>query len=218
VIDRESYENPVIARLSMKFLAVKVDRRRAAGCGMHGYQSAISAISARVAGRWTGFLMPMGKTVFGGRIFHGGSVWGGRISARAAGSGGVVQEQESGFIAGGGIAGGFVRRRKCSRARTESSMRKWWSRRCGLTQLFDIRMADWKAPKFPHCSAIDLVLERYQQTKERHLLAVGGKRRWRKWRARVYDQLAGGFHRYSVDEKWLVPHFEKMSYGTIRNC
>jgi len=31
-------------------------------------------------------------------------------------------------------------------------------------------------------------------------------------RGGVYDQLAGGFHRYSVDERWLVPHFEKMSY------
>ena len=78
------------------------------------------------------------------------------------------------------------------------------------------------APKFPHPSALDLVMHRYARAKNeggkgankqtdslRHVfvhtlekMAHGG----------VYDQLAGGFHRYSVDERWIVPHFEKMSY------
>ncbi len=78
------------------------------------------------------------------------------------------------------------------------------------------------APKFPHPSALDLVMHRYARAKNeggkdankqtdalRHVfvhtlekMAHGG----------VYDQLAGGFHRYSVDERWTVPHFEKMSY------
>jgi uncharacterized protein YyaL (SSP411 family) len=59
---------------------------------------------------------------------------------------------------------------------------------------------------------IDLILERYQQTKEKHLLAMAETTLEKMARGGVYDQLAGGFHRYSVDEKWLVPHFEKMSY------
>jgi hypothetical protein len=81
------------------------------------------------------------------------------------------------------------------------------------------------APKFPHPSALDLLIERYARLAShtgadegvtntnlpelRNLIvttlehmANGG----------VYDQLAGGFHRYSVDERWVVPHFEKMSY------
>ena len=82
-----------------------------------------------------------------------------------------------------------------------------------ITQMFDIKNGGFgKAPKFPHCSAIDLVLERYQQTKERHLLAMAETTLEKMARGGVYDQLAGGFHRYSVDERWLVPHFEKMSY------
>ena len=77
-----------------------------------------------------------------------------------------------------------------------------------------------QAPKFPHPSALDLLIERYARgstsvsedsnndalrtlilTTLEHM-ANGG----------VYDQLAGGFHRYSVDERWVVPHFEKMCY------
>jgi uncharacterized protein YyaL (SSP411 family) len=57
-----------------------------------------------------------------------------------------------------------------------------------------------------------LVLERYQQTKEKHLLAIAETTLEKMAHGGVYDQLAGGFHRYSVDERWLVPHFEKMSY------
>jgi hypothetical protein len=82
-----------------------------------------------------------------------------------------------------------------------------------ITQLFDIKNGGFgRAPKFPHASAIDLLLERYQQTKEKHLLAMAETTLEKMARGGVYDQLAGGFHRYSVDERWLVPHFEKMSY------
>src|SRR5712692_9283152 len=63
----------------------------------------------------------------------------------------------------------------------------------------------------PRNSRIPL-LERYQQTKEKQLLAVVEGTLEKMGRDGVYDQLAGGFHRYSVDERWLVPHFEKMSY------
>jgi len=82
-----------------------------------------------------------------------------------------------------------------------------------MTQLFDIKNGGFgRAPKFPHSSAIDLILERYQQTKEKHLLAMAETTLEKMACGGVYDQLAGGFHRYSVDERWLVPHFEKMSY------
>ena len=91
-----------------------------------------------------------------------------------------------------------------------------------ITQLFDIKNGGFgRAPKFPHASAVDLILERYQQTvgrsaaareEDKHLLAMAETTLEKMARGGVYDQLAGGFHRYSVDERWLVPHFEKMSY------
>jgi uncharacterized protein len=61
------------------------------------------------------------------------------------------------------------------------------------------------APKFPPASAIEFLLRRGETEMSAHTLramAHGG----------MYDQVGGGFHRYSVDARWLVPHFEKMLY------
>src|SRR4030095_3061569 len=63
-----------------------------------------------------------------------------------------------------------------------------------------------------------LILDRYQQTAgngadgAKHLLAMAETTLEKMARGGMYDQLGGGFHRYSTDERWLVPHFEKMSY------
>jgi uncharacterized protein YyaL (SSP411 family) len=105
-----------------------------------------------------------------------------------------------------------------------------------------------QAPKFPHPSALDLLIERYARSKSPllaqedaremghaepspqartadgghpPLASAAGNSQLRELivttlehmaRGGVYDQLAGGFHRYSVDERWVVPHFEKMCY------
>src|SRR5438045_919482 len=85
-----------------------------------------------------------------------------------------------------------------------------------------------QAPKFPHPSALDLLIERYAHRQDSSELRSAGEpmatidfSRLREVivttlehmaRGGVYDQLAGGFHRYSVDERWIVPHFEKMCY------
>ena len=87
-----------------------------------------------------------------------------------------------------------------------------------LEQQFDNQHAGFgKAPKFPHPSNLQRLLRHWHGTKvianedERardmcrltlHAMASGG----------VYDQLAGGFYRYSVDDYWMIPHFEKMLY------
>ncbi|MGH9860825.1 MAG: thioredoxin domain-containing protein, partial [Candidatus Acidiferrales bacterium] len=82
-----------------------------------------------------------------------------------------------------------------------------------IVRMFDLRNGGFgRAPKFPHSSALDLLIEQYQSSRESHLLTVIETTLTRMARGGMYDQLAGGFHRYSVDEKWLVPHFEKMSY------
>jgi uncharacterized protein YyaL (SSP411 family) len=73
------------------------------------------------------------------------------------------------------------------------------------------------APKFPHPAALDLVMEQYVRAKDPgsahdELRTIFVHTLEKMARGGVYDQLAGGFHRYSVDERWIVPHFEKMSY------
>ena len=82
-----------------------------------------------------------------------------------------------------------------------------------MTQSFDSRWGGFgSAPKFPSTFALDLAMRLYQRSHDDQLLdmvntsldamAAGG----------MYDHIGGGFSRYSVDEKWLVPHFEKMLY------
>src|ERR1019366_2603940 len=78
------------------------------------------------------------------------------------------------------------------------------------------------APKFPHPAALDLVMDQYVRTTDRgandsdvsneELRTIFVTTMEKMARGGVYDQLAGGFHRYSVDERWIVPHFEKMCY------
>jgi uncharacterized protein YyaL (SSP411 family) len=75
------------------------------------------------------------------------------------------------------------------------------------------------APKFPHPAALDLVMDQYVRTGSSNVRPENQELRTifvhtleKMARGGVYDQLAGGFHRYSVDERWIVPHFEKMCY------
>src|SRR6185312_2774706 len=81
-------------------------------------------------------------------------------------------------------------------------------------------------PKFPHSSALDLLIDVAQRTAGRTQVKVANETvsvaeaakrvaivtLKKMARGGVYDHLAGGFHRYSVDEHWVVPHFEKMAY------
>ncbi|MGH9671178.1 MAG: thioredoxin domain-containing protein, partial [Terriglobales bacterium] len=67
-------------------------------------------------------------------------------------------------------------------------------------------------PKFPHPTAVTFLMHRWCDTRDDLTRAVIQKTLKGMGRGGVYDQLGGGFHRYSVDAQWIVPHFEKMSY------
>ncbi|MDE2815923.1 MAG: thioredoxin domain-containing protein [Chloroflexota bacterium] len=68
------------------------------------------------------------------------------------------------------------------------------------------------APKFPQAMSLDFLLRRYHRTQDLSLLNAITKTLDSMAHGGIYDQLGGGFHRYSVDAQWLVPHFEKMLY------
>jgi uncharacterized protein YyaL (SSP411 family) len=78
-----------------------------------------------------------------------------------------------------------------------------------MARLFDVRYGGFgSAPKFPHSAALEFLLggglDWQHQIVEKTLIGMA--------RGGIRDHLGGGFHRYSVDERWIVPHFEKMSY------
>ena len=215
VIDRESYENPEIAGMINKFyVPVKVDRDERPDVDSR-YQSAISAISGQGGWPLTAFLTPDGKPFFGGTYFPPEDAMGRPGFKR------ILM----------GIADAF----KARRAEVDSSA-KALEEAVAKAEVFHTARGEFDAgvvdsvvesalhlfdeahggfggaPKFPHSSATDLLLERYQSSRDPRLLHVVERTLTGMAEGGVYDQLAGGFHRYSVDERWCVPHFEKMTY------
>jgi uncharacterized protein YyaL (SSP411 family) len=215
VIDRESYENAEIAKIiNENFVAVKVDRDERPDVDAR-YQSAVSAISGQGGWPLTGFLLPNGKPFFGGTYFPPEDQMGRpgfrRMLLAVADS--YKNKKPELVRAANSLAEAVAQAEVFTGARAEFDPAVVEAQITSVTQQFDIKNGGFgRAPKFPHSSAVDLVLERYQQTKEKHLLAMIETTLEKMARGGVYDQLAGGFHRYSVDERWLVPHFEKMSY------
>jgi len=215
VIDRESYENAEIAKIiNEHFIPVKVDRDERPDVDSR-YQSAISAISGQGGWPLTGFLLPDGKPFFGGTYFPPEDQMGRPGFRRVLQAVADSYRNKRGELerAANSLADAVAQAEMFTGARADFDSGVVDVQVKSIVQLFDIKNGGFgRSPKFPHSSAIDLVLERYQQTKEKHLLAIVETTLEKMARGGVYDQLAGGFHRYSVDERWLVPHFEKMSY------
>jgi uncharacterized protein YyaL (SSP411 family) len=215
VIDRESYENAEIAKIiNEHFVAVKVDRDERPDVDSR-YQSAIGLISKQGGWPLTGFLLSDGKPFYGGTYFPPEDQMGRpgfrRVLLAVADS--YRNKRVELERAANSLADAVSQAEIFNGARADFDLAVVDDQIKSMTQLFDIKNGGFgHAPKFPHSSAIDLILERYQQTKEKHLLAMAETTLEKMARGGVYDQLEGGFHRYSVDERWVVPHFEKMSY------
>jgi uncharacterized protein YyaL (SSP411 family) len=215
VIDRESYENAEIAQIiNAHFVAVKVDRDERPDVDSR-YQSAISALSGQGGWPLTGFLLPDGKPFFGGTYFppedQAGRPGFRRVLLSVADA--YRNKRPDLERAANSLADAVAQAEIFTGARAAFDPAVVDAQITSITQQFDIDNGGFgRSPKFPHASAIDLALERYQQNKEKHLLAMVETTLEKMASGGVYDQLAGGFHRYSVDERWLVPHFEKMSY------
>ena len=215
VMDRESYDDPEVAAIvNEHFIAVKVDRDERPDIDSR-YQAAVSAVSGQGGWPLTAFLTPDGKPFYGGTYFPPNDGYGRpsfkRVLISIANAykdkhGDVVEQAkmvESAIVQAESFAGRGGRVSASIIAAIQKS----------AFSMFDAQHGGFgQAPKFPHPSALDLLIEQYARTGDERLrnlivttlehMANGG----------VYDQLAGGFHRYSVDERWVVPHFEKMCY------
>ena len=215
VIDRESYENPEIAGMINKFyVAVKVDRDERPDVDAR-YQSAISAISGQGGWPLTAFLTPDGKPFFGGTYFPPEDAMGRpgfkRILLGVAES--FKSRRKEVDTSAQALEDAVAKAEVFKTARGEFDARVVDSVIESALSMFDEKHGGFgQAPKFPHASATDLLLERYQSTGAKSLLHVAERTLTGMAEGGVYDQIAGGFHRYSVDERWCVPHFEKMTY------
>jgi uncharacterized protein YyaL (SSP411 family) len=215
VIDRESYENPALAAIiNEHYIPVKVDRDERPDVDSR-YQAAVSAMTGQGGWPLTAFLTPEGKPFFGGTYFPPEDAMGRpgfrRILLGVAEAFRTKREEVDKTAKA--IEEAVSHAEAFEGARADFDPTAVDAMVGAIVRMFDLRNGGFgQSPKFPHAAAIDLLLERYQSTKEPALLTVVEKTLEKMAQGGVYDQLAGGFHRYSVDERWLVPHFEKMSY------
>jgi len=237
VMDRESYDDAEVATIvNDNFIAVKVDRDERPDIDSR-YQAAVSAVSGQGGWPLTAFLTPDGKPFYGGTYFPPNDGYGRpsfkRVLLSIANAykekhGDVVEQAkmvESAIAQAESFAGKSGR----VSARIIDAIQN------SAFSMFDPQHGGFgQAPKFPHPSVLDLLIERYARKVKNPTLAAKGAARMghpqelsggedqlrnmivttleRMANGGVYDQLAGGFHRYSVDERWVVPHFEKMCY------
>ena len=215
VMDRESYENPEIAALiNRHFVAIKVDRDERPDVDAR-YQAAVSAISGQGGWPLTAILTPDGRPYFGGTYFPASDRYGrpgfGRVLLTMAQA--WSERRDEALESAGSVMAAIEQNESFSGRSGELTLSLVDKIAASALKQFDPRNGGFGSqPKFPHPSALDLLLEvamnrdngeaavAFAVTLEK--MASGG----------VYDQLAGGFHRYSVDERWVVPHFEKMLY------
>ncbi len=215
VMDRESYDDAEVAAIvNEHFVAVKVDRDERPDIDSR-YQAAVGALTGQGGWPLTAFLTPDGKPFYGGTYFPPADSYGrpsfkrvllssaaayrdkhGDVMERAKMVESAIARAESFSSSGGAVSATVID------AILESARK-----------MFDeVNGGFGTAPKFPHPAALDLVMDQFVCTKDEELRTIFVHTLEKMARGGVYDQLAGGFHRYSVDERWIVPHFEKMCY------
>ena len=222
VMDRESYEDVSTAELiNTHFIAVKVDRDERPDVDTR-YQAAVAAISGQGGWPLTVFLTPDGKPYFGGTYFPPEERYGQpgfqRVLRMMAHS---FYERRDEVVESAGSVMEAIEQSESftgppSDLQQPTAAAQIADRMVAATlQQFDpVHGGFGSQPKFPNAAALDMLLDaagrpgpdaeaaRNAALKTLHAMSRGG----------IFDQLAGGFHRYSVDSRWVVPHFEKMLY------
>ena len=215
VMDRESYENPAIASIiNQQYVAMKVDRDERPDVDAR-YQAAVSAISGQGGWPLTAFLTPDGRPYFGGTYFPPDDRYGrpgfGRVLQTMAQ---VWRERrDEALESAASVMAAIEHNESFSGRGAELSLALVDKIAGSALSQFDARNGGFGSqPKFPHPAALDLLLELAMNRDNEQAGEAFVTTLEKMARGGVYDQLAGGFHRYSVDERWVVPHFEKMLY------
>ena len=215
VMERESFEDDGIAALMNEhFVSIKVDREERADIDSI-YMAAVQAMTGQGGWPMTVFLTPDGKPFYGGTYFppedRGGLPSFPRVLTTMA----DVYCNRRGDVAN-------------TTTQLVAHMQQMTRSAPGIEPLTDDIMAqavrelrkqfDDKyggfglQPKFPQPMTLEFLLRQYLRTEDPAVLEMVELTLDGMARGGIYDQLGGGFHRYSTDTYWLVPHFEKMLY------
>jgi uncharacterized protein YyaL (SSP411 family) len=208
VMERESFEDVATARvMNERFVCIKVDREERPDVDSV-YMDAVVALTGSGGWPMTVFLTPEGEPFFGGTYFppeprHGlpaftqvllavAEAWDTRRDEVRSSSANLAEHIRSGSLLA-----------PSSDPLTSEALD---AAEANLRAVFDPTWGGFgRAPKFPPAPVLEFLLRRGEKEMTRRTLdamAAGG----------FHDVVGGGFHRYSVDARWLVPHFEKMLY------
>ncbi len=215
VMDGESYEDPRVAELlNRDFVCIKVDRDERPDVDTR-YQRAVAALTGQGGWPLTAFLNPAGEVFFGGTYFPPDDNAHGRPGfATVLRHVALQYREEREKVAKNAQAihqhladtlndakPGPVTAQLVEQAADQ------------MARLFDVRYGGFgTAPKFPHPAAVEFLIARWHDTGQDWAREVAEKTLTGMARGGIRDHLGGGFHRYAVDERWIVPHFEKMAY------
>ena len=215
VMDRESYEDPETAVLINElFVPIKVDRDERPDVDAR-YQRAVQVLTGQGGWPLTAFLTPEGEVYYGGTYFppddrHGrpsfrrvlmevSRVW--------------LQERERALEAARGITERLDQYGRAEAQTGDLSPALISETLEELASSFDFRYGGFgRAPKFPNAGGIDLLLDDAIENGTEWARRIVVETLDAMGRGGIYDQLGGGFHRYSTDARWIIPHFEKMAY------
>jgi len=215
VMERESFENPETARLmNERFVNIKVDREERPDVD-NVYMLAVQSLTGRGGWPMTVFLTPDGEPFYGGTYFPPVDRPGIPAFSR------VLESVAEAYAS-----------RKEEIAKSGHEIREHLSQLTNLSKSDDpltvdilheaqralVLNFDWSeggfgpAPKFPQPMILEFLLRYHLRTGHEQTLQMVELTLQKMALGGMYDQLSGGFHRYSTDARWLVPHFEKMLY------
>ncbi|MBI3044189.1 MAG: thioredoxin domain-containing protein [Betaproteobacteria bacterium] len=216
VMAHESFEDPAVAaEMNRLFVNIKVDREERPDLDQI-YQTAHAMLAQR-SGGWplTMFLMPDGTPFFGGTYFpkHPRHGMPGFLDSLPRIAGAYREKREDIAKQNTALLEAFARTLpapggadEMKRAPLDGAVREF-------AQAFDeVHGGIGRAPKFPHPFELAFCLRRHAQDGGELGLAIARLTLTRMAEGGIYDHLGGGFCRYSVDEYWGIPHFEKMLY------
>jgi uncharacterized protein YyaL (SSP411 family) len=214
VMDGESYEDPALAEfLNANFVCIKVDRDERPDVDAR-YQRAVQAITGQGGWPLTAFLTPEGAVFYGGTYFPPDGKYG-RPGFRSVLEQvlNVYRTQRQRVEQQAGALTRVLAEHLDEAAPGEPSPGDLAAALADMARLFDPRNGGFGTqPKFPHPAAVSFLLGRWRDTGEDQPRQMAARTLQAMARGGIHDHLGGGFHRYSVDARWVVPHFEKMSY------
>ena len=215
VMAHESFEDPATAKVMNElFVNIKVDREERPDIDAI-YMSAVQAMTGQGGWPMTMFLTPDGVPYHGGTYYPPTDRYGMPSFVRVLQSVAEAYRTRRGDVLDTAerVRGLYAAAQEAAVSSGALGSAQLDDAARGIAARYDARNGGFEgAPKFPQTMALDFLLRHWRRSGAPQELAMVRDSFVKMARGGIYDQVGGGFHRYSVDDRWLVPHFEKMLY------